>query len=187
MARFVRQGSCVRCGGCCGEDGINPWPRNFASNIRTWRYSDVYNLYGRLLTRVLGFVEGPDGNTVLSNEYGNIRVKGTTYRWLIRDGLGIVKVNAQNVPVGTECPLLTGTTANAVRPCALENLPDRKAEFAQDALQCFGYVNGNNPPPVFEDAPVPEGEEPPAESQAAADVAGWFAIHPQCSYTYVQE
>jgi len=155
---FQRQGTCSRCGQCCGADGspnqANPWPKNWPEAIHAWEPT--------ARPAIVQLVGNPgDGDPI---GYA-IRLGNKTYRSVWVTGVGLCKDVA---PFGDpsnyslECPFLVDDPGDGSRPCALV---------------------GTAAEPVYQDRCYPEGPEFFYNQQSLDQ---WEADHPLCSHTWVE-
>lgn len=166
---WIRQGSCNRCGQCCGADGspnqLSPWPKNWPEAIRNWQYTDFATVMGQ--AGVVGLQANIQNGTVEKVEdYGQFNIKGKKiqWRWVPNNGLCKNLTPPEDPDTWShECPMLLPDPGDGSRPCALVNT---KHEWMYTA-SCF-----------------PEG---PLQFRTAAEVDQWTTDHPLCSHSWIEE
>ena len=168
---FERQGSCNRCGQCCGAEGspnqANPWPVNWFEHHRHWQLDDWAASFA--YTALFGIVPDGDGKPVKAQDYGNTRFAsgGPTrnYYWVWVDGRPCKDISAAHdgSSYSLECPFLVDDPGDGSRPCGLVD----ESEEPRYLTTCF-----------------PEG---PLEFQTQAMVDQWNNDHPLCSFDWVEE
>jgi len=154
---FQRQGSCNRCGQCCGADGspnqANPWPKNWPQAVQAWETKPT----------IIQAVGNPlDGDPI---GYA-VRLGNKTYRSVWVTGVGLCKDsppygNASNYSL--ECPFLADDPGDGSRPCAFVGTP---LESLRNTFVCY-----------------PEG---PLIMPDQGSLDQWMEDHPLCSYTWVE-
>jgi len=152
-----RQGSCNRCGQCCGADGSpdqdSPWPDSFPECFRNWQLADIES------TRYIFQVIRPPSHG--GSSHGRLRVGGKNYRYIWVPGHGLCK---DKTPWGNtssyseECPFLMDDPGDGTRPCA----------FYGGAFQVV-YDHDCDTVPM---------------EKSAEEVLVWQQRHPLCSYTW---
>lgn len=159
---FIRNGTCNRCGECCGfpraSDGgqNNPWPRGWPSDIRNWSPESI-----QTHLPILQFADD-----MMSAPSGQFTLRGTAVHWIWVPGKGLCTDLPAYGDVATHdqrCPLLAAKQGDGTVPCML--VGTRYQEIYD--LQC---------------APVP-----PILFETQEQVDAWFTNCPSCSYTYVAE
>ena len=168
---FIKQGTCNRCGQCCGADGspnqTNPWPKNWPDAIKKWQYVDFEGVMGQ--AGVVGLQEDAiTGEVEQIADYGNFTLKGDTidWRWVPNNGLcKNLEPAADPNTFSLECPMLLPDTGDGRRECVLVG---SKYEWM--------YLGSG--------VCYPEGPEVFA-TQAMLDQ--WETDHPLCSHTWTEE
>ena len=169
---FIRQGTCNRCGQCCGADGspnqASPFPKNWPEALRNWSLDDVVNEVCPQLG-MFGFGNiGDQIGVAPENRVGSYRVKGQQKYYVWMQNLGPCKDTSpghDGTSYSLECPFLDPTEGdpNNIRPCALIGTGD------DGAYAKFCYPEG---PEAF-------------ETQAMVDQ--WETDHPECSHNWIEE
>lgn len=176
---LTRQGTCDRCGQCCGADGSpyqdNPWPkrwywtdgscafanRDLADLLAVWPQAVMFGV----IAKAGGGCEIPDPL------YGSIRVTGPgggMYYWVWVPGHAVCKDTSpghDGSAYALECPFLKPDPGDGSRPCGLVS------------------TNSDNAFRVACEA------QPPAtktEAEVINVVDGWATLHPACSYTWAE-
>jgi len=169
---FIRQGTCNRCGQCCGADGspnqANPFPRNWPEALRHWSLDDAVNELCPQLG-MFGFGNlGDEIGVAPENRVGFYRVGGRKKPYVWITGEGCCKdTSPQNngSSYSLECPFLEPTDGdpNNIRPCALIGTQDDGA---------------------YKKFCDPEG---PVQFETQASLDQWETDHPECSHYWVEE
>jgi hypothetical protein len=157
---LIIQGTCNRCGQCCGAPGSpnrdSPWPDNWPEALARW---DPATLGEGLPLFSLVRLPGQGGP-----RYFATRVGRTTYRGIWIPGHGLCR---DNPPWGDEdtyeetCPFLGDQQPDGSYPCGL-------VDSAWED--------------IYNDFCAPMGQR-----WTEAQVTQWQADHPLCSYTWVAE
>jgi hypothetical protein len=152
------QGSCNRCGQCCGAPGSpnrdSPWPNNWPEAVATWRISYLAETFP---------VFQLTGHPALGGEVARVvRINNKNYslRWVPGHGLckNTPPLNDPNT-WEEQCPFLMDQLPDDSYPCALAG-----TQWNQQYVQCMDM----------------------GEYWDEASVAEWQANHPLCSYTFVE-
>lgn len=170
---FIRQGTCNRCGQCCGADGspnqANPFPSDWPEALRKWSLDDaVQELCPQLGMFGLQNLGGGSDEIGVPEAYkhGGYRVKGKQYYYVWITGQGCCKDTSpghDGSQYSLECPFLLPNPGDGSRPCALVGSQDEGAYLK------FCY---------------PEGPES-FPNQRSLDF--WLADHPLCSHYWIEE
>lgn len=151
------QGSCSRCGQCCGAPGSpnrdSPWPNNWPEAVRTWQINNLASIFP---------VFQITGHPALGGETARVvRIdnKNYSFRWVSGHGL------CHNSPplndpetYEEQCPFLASQLPDGSYPCALAG-----TQWDAQFQQCMAM----------------------GEFWTEASVAEWQENHPLCSYTWV--
>lgn len=166
---FQRQGTCNRCGQCCGAEGSpnqrNPWPRNWFESHRNWQYVHFESQFQYM--DLFGIVAGPDGKPVKQQDVGSVRFTGgggpRDYYYVWVDGRPCKDTSAAHdgSSHSLECPFLADDPGDGTRPCGLVG------EIDQSRIDVTCWF-----------------EEPVIFEQRQKDE--WEASHPLCSYGWVE-
>ncbi len=170
---FIKQGTCDRCGQCCGADSspnqANPWPEGWLETHQKWTYDHFNSIWPYAI--LFGLVPDGSGNPIKQQEFGSTRISGggspTDHYWVWVEGRPCkdISVAHDGSSYSLECPFLEPTAGDPtnIRPCGLK---DRSQEAAR--LQVCD----------------PEG---PDVFQTQANVDQWESDHPLCSHTWIEE
>ena len=169
---FLRQGTCNRCGQCCGAEGspnqTNPFPRNWPEALRKWSLDDAVNELCPQLG-IFGMQNmGDEIGVAPENRTGFYRVAGIKkpYTWVTGEGCcKDTSPGNDGSAYSLECPFLEQESGdpNNIRPCALIGTQDDGA---------------------YKKFCDPEGPED-FETQAMLDQ--WETDHPLCSHSWTEE
>ena len=169
---FIRQGTCNRCGQCCGADGspnqANPFPQNWPLALRKWSLDDAVNELCPQLGMFGMQNMGDEIGVPIEDNNGLYRVGGKPfyYVWVPNEGCCKDTSTAHDGSTHSlECPFLKPTEGdpNNIRPCALVGTQD------DGAYQKFCY---------------PEG---PERFEIQAHLDQWETDHPLCTHSWVEE
>jgi len=159
---FTRQGTCNRCGECCGyprsTDGgqNNPWPKTWPESLRNWTPESIaYHL------PILQF-----SSDMVNTPNDNFTIKGQRCYWIWVPGKGLCTDLPPYGDVSTydqRCPLLASKEPDGTVPCRLI---------------------GTNQESVWNMFCEPV---PPMQMETQEQVDKWFTNCPSCSYTYIEE
>ena len=164
-----RQGTCNRCGQCCGAEGSpyqhNPWPSTWPGAFRTWQLANLIAVWPQAL--LFGVVDKVTGGIGPNEDVDSIRVTGPgggMYYYVWVPGHAVcrdISAGHDGSSYSLECPFLKPDPGGGTRPCGLV---------------------GTNQDDSFRIAC--EGEPP--EQKTVEEVAQWQLRHPLCSYTWVE-
>lgn len=169
---WIRQGTCNRCGQCCGAEGspnqASPFPKNWPVALRHWSLDDINAICPQLTMLGLSQIAEDLVGVPAEKRTGLYRVGGKPcyYTWL-NDGQGPPVKDTSPGHDGSsyslECPFLKPDPGDGSRPCALVGSKDDGAyrKFCE-----------------------PEAPER-FDEQVQAD--RWAADHPACSCTWIEE
>lgn len=153
-----RQGTCNRCGQCCGAAGSSeqdsPWPDNWPDGLRNWLQETIETSFP-----ILKLIGNPHFGGA---ESGVFNVRGKKCYWIWVKGHGLCKDLPPYGDLSTyseECPFLLPDPGDGTRPCVLVGTQYR----AVWDVMC------QNQPPM---------------EKTSEEVAVWQARHPLCSYTW---
>ncbi len=151
------QGSCNRCGQCCGAPGSpnrdSPWPDNWPEVVKNWQIDVLGNTHPVFTVTGHPDLGGPRAFAV--------RIALRTYRGIWVPGHGLC---ADSPPYGDAssfeemCPFLKSKRPDGSHPCALAG-----TQWDAQYQQCMDM----------------------GELWTEKSVAEWQANHPLCSYTWV--
>jgi len=160
---MIRQGSCNRCGQCCGADGSpeqdNPWPDTWPEDLRNWQEGDITSSFW-IFQVIFQVIKHPKYG---GSSSGTMRVGGKNYRYIWVLGHGLCKDRppwGNTASFSEECPFLMDDPGDGTRPCAFVASPPFDVVWEHDCQ------------------PAPPMQKTPEE------VVIWFARHPECSYRY---
>lgn len=165
-----RQGTCNRCGQCCGAEGSphqrNPWPSTWPGAFRNWQLVDLIAVWPQAL--LFGVISKVDGEIGPDTDYGTTRITGggapRDYYWVWIDGYSVCKDTSpghDGSAYSLECPFLLPDPGDGSRPCGLVGT----GQDNSFRVACEG--------------------EPP-EYKTVDEVTQWQTRHPLCSYTWVE-
>ena len=164
---MLRQGTCNRCGQCCGgidaPNARTPFASTWWQSVRHWSLDDVNEMCPQLT--MFGLTQVGEDTLGVESNHGSYKVQGKNYYYVWVDGLGIQKdISAAHdgSEYNCECPFLLPDPGDGTRPCALVGTNDDGAY----KKWC---------------------ENEPVSPRSAKLVAQWQAFYPACSYTWVEE
>jgi hypothetical protein len=158
---FTRQGSCNRCGECCGYPRStnggqnNPWPNDWPESIRNWSPESI-----QTHLPILQFVDN-----MVNTPNGNFTIQGHRCYWIWIPGHGLcIDLPAYGDPVSYDqrCPCLGDKQAGNDVPCRLY---------------------GTRYQPIWQ---AMCEATPPVTYERQSQVDNWFINCPSCSYIYVE-
>ena len=169
---MLRQGTCNRCGQCCGAEGspnqANPWPKNWFEHHRNWKFEDFESEWA--YAPLFGVGRGNAGKPVKGREHGFTTVpcpggQPRRFHWTWQDGRPCKDTSQAHdgSEHSLECPFLMDDTGDGSRPCGLV-----------DTVREDAYIQ----------VCYPEGPET-FHNQESVDQ--WMSDHPLCGYTWEQE
>lgn len=166
----IRNGSCDRCGQCCGAEGSpyqkNPWPSTWPDAFHNWQLADLIAMWPQAL--LFGVVSKVDGTIGPDSDVGSIRVTGAgggLYYYVWAEGHAVCRDTSSGhdgSSYSLECPFLQPDPGDGSRPCGLVGT-SRDDDFR---IAC---------------------EQEPPEEKTVNEVTLWETRHPLCSYTWVEE
>ena len=159
MTGYQKQGTCNRCGQCCGADGspnqATPWPKTWLYCFKGYQQANKPPIVQLVGDRSEG---GPIGYSV---KLGN-----KTYRSVWVEGVGLCKDVAPWGDPSTyslECPFLADDPGDGSRPCAFTGTAQ---ESLRNTFEC--WPNG---PEYFHNL---------------ESLQQWENDHPDCSHTWTE-
>lgn len=171
-----RQGTCNRCGQCCGAEGSpyqrNPWPSpwydaNGNCAFRNWQYENLLAVWPQAVLFGVLSKTGGGGCDIPDPLYGAIRVTGAgggMYYWVWVPGHAVCRdtsVGHDGSSYSVECPFLKPDPGDGTRPCGLVGT-NRDNDFR---VAC---------------------ESAPPLEKTVEQAAQWEERHPLCSYTWIE-
>lgn len=164
---MLRQGTCNRCGQCCGAPGgpdrRTPFDRRWPDTINRWEMADVTEMCPFL--SMFGLTGLGEDMVGLESPTGNYRVQGVRYYYVWVPDLGVQRDTSaahDGSEYEPECPFLLPDPGDGTRPCGLVGTNDDGSY----KLWC---------------------EQEPISPRSEENVAEWVWSFPGCSYTWIPE
>ena len=167
MANFIRQGTCNRCGECCGAPGgpdrRTPFAKDWPDSLRYWSLDDINEMCPQLT--MCGVTMVGEDLVGLESPFGSYKIQGKSYYYVWVEGVGLVRDTSAGHDGSIyepECPFLLADPGDGTRPCGMVGTNDDGA-----------YKRWCEQEPEF-----PRSER---------DKDEWEWCHPDCSYTWAIE
>ena len=164
---MIRQGTCNRCGQCCGAPGgpdrRTPFGKSWPDSLRHKSLDDINVMCPQ--ATMLGVTMTAEDIVGVEEPVGSYRVQGTNFYYVWVDGLGVQRDTSaahDGSSYEPECPFLLDDPGDGTRPCGLFGTNDDGA-----------FIRWCEADPTF-----PRSEKHTVE---------WQWRYPGCSYTWVAE